>query len=369
MRNTLICTIGTSLLGNILHDDALKPYYDSQNWQGLVLKLLQYGGNERICGAEINSITSIHSKSLIKTPMRLIFLVSDTDDGKVVGEILKLYYENSKNQIQYESVELRSLQGLKDSDVKKFKSQGLKNLVREISQEVNKYSTECVAINATGGYKAQISFAGMIGQALGIPVYYLFEKFSEVIELPPQPIALDLAFWLQNYTIFEALEDNAVFDESEMSKVSITAENWEALLDAEAIDGQMYYSLSAMGLLFHDQCRQQFKKQEQVLLSLVPQSELDPSQKSISLRDDHGKDVLLSFAKKLVRSPYVTKIVNSLPFNSKQRDCILDVQDDGGVDFVLTWTDKGLGLHIQTTGRNRAETATIALHLANEFGK
>mgnify|MGYP001124784461 CR=1 FL=1 len=369
MRNTLICTIGTSLLGHISRDETLKPYYESQNWQGLVLKLLEYGGDERICGAEINSITSIHSKSLIETPVRLIFLVSDTDGGKTMGEILKLYYENSKNPIRYESVELRSLQGLKDSDVKQFKTQGLKNLVREISQEVGKYTAECVAINATGGYKAQISFAGMIGQALGIPVYYLFEKFSEVIELPPQPIALDLAFWLQNYTIFETLEVNNLLDESEMNQVPEITGNWEALLDAESIDGKMYYTLSAMGSLFHAQCRQQFKKQEQVLLSLVPQSGLEPSQKAISLRDDHGKDVLLSFAKKLVRSPYVTKIVNSLPFNSKQRNCILDIQDNGGIDFVLTWTDKGLGLHIQTTGRNRAETATIALHLENEFGQ
>ena len=57
-----------------------------------------------------------------------------------------------------------------------------------------------IAINATGGYKAQISFAGMIGQALGIPVYYLFEKFSKVIKLPPQPVALDLSLWLENYS-------------------------------------------------------------------------------------------------------------------------------------------------------------------------
>lgn len=34
---------------------------------------------------------------------------------------------------------------------------------------------------------------------------------------------------------------------------------------------------------------------------------------------------------------------------------------------MLIWTDEGLGLCIQTTGRNIVETNTIALHLKQEF--
>ncbi|MEA2059529.1 MAG: hypothetical protein U9P10_03190 [Thermodesulfobacteriota bacterium] len=70
--------------------------------------------------------------------------------------------------------------------------------MRIIGEIVRAYGSEQILINATGGYKAQISFAGMIGQALDIPVCYMFERFAEVIELPPQPVSLDLGFWIEN---------------------------------------------------------------------------------------------------------------------------------------------------------------------------
>ncbi|RDE23748.1 hypothetical protein DV713_15980 [Parageobacillus thermoglucosidasius] len=63
---------------------------------------------------------------------------------------------------------------------------------------------ECV-INATGGYKAQISFAGLIGQVLKIPVYYLFEGFASVISLPEMPVFFDYKIWLKRFQLFRDL--------------------------------------------------------------------------------------------------------------------------------------------------------------------
>jgi len=37
-----------------------------------------------------------------------------------------------------------------------------------------------VAINATGGYKAQIATTALIGIALDIAVYYKHERFNEM---------------------------------------------------------------------------------------------------------------------------------------------------------------------------------------------
>jgi hypothetical protein len=122
-----------------------------------------------------------------------------------------------------------------------------------------------------------------------------------------------------------------------------------------------------MGVLFNERCRLQFAKQETITLSLIPKDETDPEQKTIDLRDDHGKDILQAFAKKIRRSPYVKKIINSLPFNPKLTNSIRRTKPDGTIDFVLTWTDEGLGLSVQTTGRNLAETNSIALHLAKEY--
>ncbi|HBB33999.1 MAG TPA: CRISPR-associated protein [Cyanobacteria bacterium UBA8803] len=368
MRSTLICTVGTSLLNNLKYaEDAIKQVFEAQNWNQLALLLLDRKNSDRLCGAEINSITSICGQGLLAQRIRLIFLVSDTEDGKKTGELLKLYYNNTNNPLRFEFVEVRKLEGLRDDNVKAFKQQGLKNLVREISKEVRNFSPEAIAINATGGYKAQISFAGMVGQALEIPVYYLFEKFSEVIELPPQPVALDLAFWLNNYVLFEQLESSQIIDKSQVEH-SLQNEYFQSIIDEEEMsDGIAVISLSAMGMLFDERCRLQFAKQETAILSLIPKDKTDPERKPISLRDDHGQDILEAFAKKMRRSAYVKKIINSLPFNPAQTNPIRRTYPNGIVEFVLTWTDSGLGLCIQTTGRNLAETNSIALHLRKEF--
>lgn len=107
--------------------------------------------------------------------------------------------------------------------------------------------------------------------------------------------------------------------------------------------------------------------ESQKVISLVscPIAEND---KRISLRDDHGQDILLDFAKKVRRNPYVVGIVNSLPFNPNCRTFIRKARADGIVELVLTWTDKGIGLAVQTTGRNQRETLEIAKYLEEEFG-
>jgi hypothetical protein len=91
------------------------------------------------------------------------------------------------------------------------------------------------------------------------------------------------------------------------------------------------------------------------------------SGKQISLRNDHGKDVLLNFSKRLVQSPYVVEIVNSLPYNSNEKKFIRKIKPDGLIEIVLINTDKGLGLAVKTTGRNYNETKAIAQILQEEF--
>lgn len=98
-------------------------------------------------------------------------------------------------------------------------------------------------------------------------------------------------------------------------------------------------------------------------------SDIKPEDKSIHLRDDHGKDKLMDFSKKICKSPYVLSVVNSLPFNPKDRNFIRNVKADGLVECVMCWTDKGYGLVIQTTGRNIRETQEIADKLKKEYGE
>lgn len=99
------------------------------------------------------------------------------------------------------------------------------------------------------------------------------------------------------------------------------------------------------------------------------ETNIKPMDKPIALRDDHGKDKLLSFSKKVVQSKYVLSVINSLPFNPKCINLIKEIYSDGKIEIVLYWEDKGIGIIIQTTGRNYRETEAIGELLKKEFDK
>ena len=112
---------------------------------------------------------------------------------------------------------------------------------------------------------------------------------------------------------------------------------------------------------------------EEWLKSLLPvkpiMCSLTPDQKRLKVREDHGKDILEAFGKRINLSPYVYGVINSLPHNSEKRKFIHAVKPDGKVEIVLPWTDKGYGLVVQTTGRNMKETEVIAEILKKRYGK
>jgi len=99
------------------------------------------------------------------------------------------------------------------------------------------------------------------------------------------------------------------------------------------------------------------------------ETDIIPEKKTVHLRDDHGKDTLKDFSNKLINSPYVVKIINSLPFNPKEKDFIKNITPCGKIEIVLTWTDAGFGLIAQTTGRNFQETKKIADILTKTYHK
>lgn len=90
--------------------------------------------------------------------------------------------------------------------------------------------------------------------------------------------------------------------------------------------------------------------------------------KEIVLRDDHGIDDLTNFSKRLIRCPYVIKVVNSLPFNSHERKFIRRIRENGLIEIVLPWTDKGYGIVVKTTGRTFRETERIGEIIEEKYG-
>ena len=94
---------------------------------------------------------------------------------------------------------------------------------------------------------------------------------------------------------------------------------------------------------------------------------LSAHEKQISLGSHHGKDRLLQFSKKIVQSPYVIRIINSLRFNPAERNFIKHTGSNGNIEIVLTDTDMGLGLVVKTTGRNSRETKAISEILQGKY--
>ncbi len=306
MRNILISTAGTSLIGNISYcdDSDLKRLLETKNAKGLAVELCKVSPDERLCGAEINSINSIVEKGHLAKKSVLKLLTSDTENGRFIGELLYHYFKNSKNKNRFENVDYEVVQGLTDEDVKSFKNDGLKNLVRLICKTVRSYGSDRILINATGGYKAQISFAGMIGQALEIPVCYMFERFAEVIELPPQPVSFDLSLWLDNAEIFYDLDAGIETDNMR----DLPDKRYDPLVEHIQEGKKHLYALSPAGQLFHESFRYRFSRQASAVLPKP--SSMPAEKKKIKYEDDNrGKHAgLENYLDKIKTVSYVDGI-------------------------------------------------------------
>lgn len=268
-KDILICTVGTSLFTNIDRlepTDPLKIEKEKRNWVGLTNELLKKSCDDKVCGAEINSITSLVKKGYLDKRHKLYLLVSDTDKGKETGEVLKRYYEDSKNPCYFDRVIFKEIENLTDKDVKSFRNKGLKNLVKEIVNIVKEKGSERIIINATGGYKAQIAFAGLIGQTLEIPVMYMFETFPEIISLPPQPLSFNFDFWFKYYEELERLyiEKDALVKDVDSSLLS--DERISVLIERKEINKEEYVSLSSMGFLFHEGFKYRYRKDKKAFI-------------------------------------------------------------------------------------------------------
>ncbi len=275
----LICTVGTSLFrpnlegltkaaaGTGLAEDLLRLArgYQQRDWPAVAGELARLPASDRTCGAEINSIASMIAKGYIPGDCGLFFLHSDTEDGHSIAAVLKSYYQ-AKGHSPVETVVVRDLQ---EQDPRRFRTRGLRNLAREIGRVIRGRSAAACAINATGGYKAQIAIAVLLGQAIGVPVYYKHEHFSEIIAFPPMPVALDFEVWMRASGMLFDLERN-----SDPTPAAVYADEWndrdgekyESLIERIEIDGQEYLELSPTGQIFHETFRERFRTaRDQVL--------------------------------------------------------------------------------------------------------
>lgn len=389
-RNTrnLICTVGTSLYGNLINErmefslstEMIQQKYQSfgGNEQRDLIRLLQeLDGADRRLGAEINSIYFLRNGGYIPERLdRLVLLVSDTPDGQKLGSLLKDYFEAGNNRSGFVSVDqviIETTTGLKDDDIEEFKGLGLKNLVHHIGYYVRQFGREQVVINATGGYKAQILFAGVVGQALAIPVYYKHERFETIIELPPLPVTWDMGLWLRYADEFYLLEDEKLVPRNQLSDL-IKENQLASLFETENIDDQVYVGLSPLGSIYHDSFSLRFQEMKPNLLP--PKTDIPVSNKKYI--PESGKDsdpvrgVQNLLEQKILTVPYVVEAhtVYHNPDLPERSRFVLKTKD-GAYEIHLIFSNgkQTMHVHIKTTAKSESQKQAAVVDLSEKFRK
>jgi putative CRISPR-associated protein (TIGR02619 family) len=254
--HTVLCTVGTSLLSNLRRLDAtdatvpnaqvLKETFEAGDWLRLGRSLAQLDPTAPIGGAEINTLAQLQSHPDLAL-RRVTFFVSDTEDGRHTGEVLR-HYVTARSDLGLEAEAPVVVPQLQDARPRDFRNHGLRNLVRLLGDHIQRAGgPDFVAIDATGGYKAQIAVAVVLGQALGIPVFYKHEKFNETIAFPPLPVSLDYTLLGAHADLLVALERNATLTEADLRDAD---PRLLVFLNEEKVDGTRLYELNAVGQIY-----------------------------------------------------------------------------------------------------------------------
>lgn len=178
---TVIVTVGTSLLTDA---ERAGKGNDLQTY-------LRFTELEK-ASAETNSLSR-----LLQQGDRIVFLHSQTEQGRRAANALATFYRNNSHP-----AELQEVPDLQYRE-SRFKIRGLRALVARLIETIRSEREQGreVLINATGGFKAEIAYAVLVGLLFDVPVYYIHEAFKEIIELPPTPISWDYSL-IDTYSDF-----------------------------------------------------------------------------------------------------------------------------------------------------------------------
>ncbi len=309
----LVCTVGTSLFRPNLEGlkaqlaagalpaeyRPLAEAYAQGNWSAVAAELAALSPDDRICGAEINSVASMIDKGYASPDCRLYFLHSQTEPGRQIADILQQYY----SQCSRRSVKCIEVPDLQDEDPKRFRNKGLRHLAREIAAVVRRHRPADCAINATGGYKAQIAIAVVLGQALGVTVYYKHELFNEVIAFPPLPVGLDFELWMR---VSGMLSDLAAHPEDLIPAERYEDqwdERYESLVERVRIDQKEFLELSPAGQIFYDRFKDLFDSLRDKIVPPPAQSKRKPRLESAGWPRKHPEV-----------ERFMERVTNEVPF-------------------------------------------------------
>lgn len=349
----IISTTGTSI-GTNVRRDIFSNSIDEEGKKSI---------KDEIRGAveskDINAI-SAETKSLhkisIDSSTHIAFIQTDTIEGELCAQVLSEWCANQWSC----QVSLFRVKGLQVKDARAFARVGIKEYLRiciELIEE-NRFSHD-VILNPTGGFKGIVPYTTLLGMLFSRPIYYIFEWSDALIQLPSIPISYDEGLMDKCAQRLKQIEDETSIESDAFWQGIDFYEREKFLSLVEEENGEV--TLSPVGMVLWERYKEDFPVH-------LHRSEVKPERKKISLRKDHGIDILNHWAKRFVNNPYVEEVVNSLPFNPSTTNPIKKVHDNGLIELVLTKTDAGYGMVVKTTGTNKEETEEIAKILLSRYG-
>ena len=311
---------------------------------------------ERLCGAEINSVADLANQSGVEKG-RLHLLVSETSDGEDIGAVLEEYFKQDGWV-----ADVRRVGDLRDDDPGAFRTRGLRNLAKTIGELARESGTEFCAINATGGYKAQIAIAVLMGQALSIPVYYKHERFDTIIPFPPMPVSLDFSLWERASGMFTVLSKPGAFEPSQRFREDWD-ERFEPLVNRETIDGVDLLELSATGQIFHETFRTRFQKYRN---NRLPRA-AEPGEKKVPRLGDHSygqaREPIVRYLQRLgAERPYI-RFCHSKYWNPDLAESCRFRLDGGDVEGVYSNGSWCVKFRVVTTACDHNDLGAVVADL------
>lgn len=244
----IISTVGKSLISNLP-----RQLQDNADAQLLINQVRTRG--EVAASAETNALSRI-----IKSDDILLFLYSDTHEGDMASQALIEYYSQkgfpSKKRI------IKNMNYAHD----KFMSQGLKSLVNTLIDEIRLARRKGFEplINATGGFKAEIAYATMVGLLFNVSVYYIHEAFNDVISMPPTPIYWDYSLLAEYEEFFKWITKDFRRKEKVSRRLQSISEKIALLLETDELG---YTTLSPAGEVYYQAYQDALEKSPPLLLS------------------------------------------------------------------------------------------------------
>jgi putative CRISPR-associated protein (TIGR02619 family) len=151
--------------------------------------------------AEVHSLVRCE----VSSADRVVLLYSDTDDGEVSARVVEDYLRRRVG-LGEDNVACQRVVGLQVNDATRFRREGVPNYFRLVLQEGERCGWRNVVLNPTGGYKALVSYATLLGMFFGVPVCYIFDNGQELLQLPPLPVEIDRARLLPLMPAMERIE-------------------------------------------------------------------------------------------------------------------------------------------------------------------